>query len=279
MLEDMRFAVSENIDYSSLPANYEINKLDEAQDDLCDELLQSSPLILASYFDLTLDGSMRYYIPDSIPYDYETILMISNITDDSTLPAKTIVTAWHDRLNIIDDTILTSKIVWSIIDNSLELPDCETSGTLRVWYTRRPVGFFYGLVGAGSTTLTVTFPVEPVMGELIPQNDYYNGMKVYVNGQVRRITDYVASTKVATITPAWTTTPVVTTDTVELISPLPAQYHKSIVNRAIQSIKLDLDDDDSGIARKIMQDENRAKSRLGKRQRQMPETVQHIDRF
>ena len=279
MLDDMRFAVTENIDYSSLPSNYEINKLDEAQDDLCDELLKVSPLILASYFDLTLDGSMRYYISDSIPYDYETILMITDIDDDANSPTKTVVTAWHDRLNVIDDTMVTDRIVWSIIDNNLELPNQETSGTLRVWYTRRPVGFFYGLVGAGSTTLTVTFPATPVMGELIPQNDYYNGMKVYVNGQIRRITDYVASTKVATITPAWTTTPVETTDTVELISPLPAQYHKTIVNRAIQSIKLDLDDDDSGIAQKIAQDENRAKSRLGKRQRQMPETVRHIDRF
>jgi len=279
MLDDMRFAVTENIDYSSLPSNYEINKLDEAQDDLCDELLTTNPLILASYFDLALDGSMRYYLPDSIPYDYETILMISNITDSATLPTKTIVTAWHDRLNIIDDTILTDRITWSIIDNYIEFPNCDSTGTMRVWYTRRPTGFFYGTVAAGSSSTTVVFPTTPTAGEILLQDDIYIGMKVYVGGQVRRITDYVSSTKVATVTPAWTTTPVVTTDTVELISPLPAQYQKTIVNRAVQSIKLDLDDDDSGIARKIEQDENRAKSRLAKRQRQMPETVRHIDRF
>ena len=279
MLQNVRFAVTDNIDYSSFTANYEINKLDEAQDDLCDELLLSNPYILASYFDLTLNGSMRYYIPDSIPFEFETILMITDIDDDENTPTKTIVTAWHDRLNVIDETMMTENIAWNLIGNNLELPNHESSGTLRVWYTRRPTGFFYGAVGTGPISTTVVFPTTPTMGELIPQDDYYIGMKVYVNGQIRRITDYVNSTKVATITPAWTTTPVATTDTVELISPLPAQYHKSIVNRAIQSIKLDMDDDDSGIARKIFQDENRAKTRLGKRQRQMPETVRHIDRF
>ena len=277
MLVDLRFSVGENLETSGLDSDYEINKLDEAQDALCDELLTANPLILASYFDHTLDGSMRYYIPDSIPYDYETILMVTNISDDSTLPSKTVSTAWHDRLNIVDDTMLVDRISWSIIDNYIEFPNCEADGTLRIWYTRRPTGFFYGLVGAGSTTTTVVFPATPVAGEIIPKDDYYIGMKVYVNGQVRRITDYVNSTVTATITPAWTTTPVETTDTVELISPLPEQYQKIIVSRAAQSIRLDQDDDDSGIARKIDQDENRAKSRLVKRQKQTPETIRHIE--
>ncbi len=205
--------------------------------------------------------------------------MVTNITSDSTQPTKTVVTAWHDRLNVIDDTMQTEQIAWSVIDNYLEFPKQATTGTMRVWYTRRPVGFFYGVVAAGSTSTTVVFPTTPTAGERLLQDDVYIGMKVYVGGQVRRITDYVSSTKTATVSPAWTTTPVVTTDTVELISPLPAQYHKIIVNRAAQSIKLHMDDDDSGIARQIEQDENRAKSRLAKRQRQMPETVRHIDRF
>lgn len=49
------------------------------------------------------------------------------------------------------------------------------------------------------------------------QNDVYNGMKIRIisgtgSGQVRTISDYVGSTKVATVSQAWTTAPGVTSE-------------------------------------------------------------------
>jgi len=277
MLEELRIGALDNLDYSSLDSNFEINALDEAQNEVCDELLIADPYILANSFDLTLDGSWRYYIPDSIPFNYETILMVCDITSGTTDPMKTIATAWNDRLSIVDGTVPVDRQTWSIVDNYIEFPLQPISETMRVWYTRRPVGFLYGTVAANAGSTDITFPATVTAGEIIPENDYYNGMKVYVAGQIRRITDYVASTKVATITPAWTTTPT-TSSTMELISPLPERYHSMIVNRAIRKVLLTYSDDDSQILRKIEEDNERMKKRMGKRQKQTPELVRKFDR-
>ena len=278
MVEEVRLGTNQNVDVSSLPTNYEINKLDDAQDNVCDKLLVTDPYILATYFDLTLDGSWRYYIPDETPYDYENILMVADVTDNTTNPYITMATAWHDRLSVIDKPFLANKEPWNIIDNNIEFPNQPTSGTMRVWYTRRPVGFFYGTVGAGNTSTTVVFPATPTAGELIPKDDWYNGMKVYCAGQVRRITDYDRASATATITPAWTTTPTDSTTTVELISPLPDRYHKNIINDAIRIIKLVLDDDVINISRAIDEDDERMKGRMATRQKQSPEYIRHISR-
>ncbi len=277
MLIDLRFATCDNQDTSSFPATYEIRKLDEAQDELCDELLLADPLILADYYDLTLTGAARYYLPTYIPqFNFESILMITDVTDSATSPGKTVATAWRDRVNIVDTSIIPEYEPWSIIDNNIEFPECPSSGTMRIWYTHRPVGLFYGTSAAGAAT-SVTFPSTATEGDVITEDDYYNGMKVYVGGQVRRITDYVGSTRVATITPAWSSNPTDAT-TVELISPLPDRYHKQIVLRAIRSIKNHIDDDDTSILREINMGTDIMKSRIGKREKQGPEFIRQVER-
>jgi len=279
MLADLRFGTTDTQDTSSYPSGYEIRKLDEAQDELCDELLLADPLILADYYDLTLDGSQRYYLPTYIPqFNFESILMITDVTDNANAPGKTIATAWHDRVSIVDDTLSPEYESWSVIDNYIEFPKLPNSGTMRIWYTHRPVGFFYGTVAANASSTNITFPSSPTDGDVILEDDYYIGMKVYVSGQVRRITDYVGSTRVATITPAWTSAPT-TASTCELISPLPERYHKQIVNRAIRSIKNHIDDDDSSILREIQQDSERMKARMNKREKQGPEFIRQVERI
>jgi hypothetical protein len=149
---------------------------------------------------------------------------------------------------------------------------------MRIWYTHRPVGFFYGTVAANAGSTDITFPATPTDGDMILEDDYYNGMKVYVSGQVRRITGYVGSTRVATITPAWVSAPT-TASTCELISPLPERYHKQIVLRAIRSIKNYIDDDDTSILREIGMGAEVMKARMGKREKQGPEYVKQVDRY
>lgn len=64
----------------------------------------------------------------------------------------------------------------------------------------------HGLAQAGSaTTITLATTASSV-------NDIYNGTTIYIStstgtGQVRLITDYVGSTKVATVSPAWVVNP------------------------------------------------------------------------
>jgi hypothetical protein len=280
MLCDLRFGTTDTQDTSSYPAGYEMRKLDQAQDELCDELLLADPLILADYYDLTLTGAERYYLPTYIPrFNFETILQINDITDDATLPGKTISTAWRDRVNIVDGSLSPEYEGWSVIDNNIEFPGLPSSGKMRIWYTHRPVGFFYATLAADAGNTDVTFPTSATDGDIIFEDDYYNGMKIYSGGQVRRITDFVGSTRVATITPAWTTNPVKTTGVIELISPLPDRYHNQIVLRAIRSVKNQIDDDDSSILREITAGSEVMKMRMGKREKQGPEYIRQIERF
>ena len=280
MFVELRIAVGDNIDVSAFNADYEMGKLDDGQDAVCDELLENDVLMLANTFDLTLDGSFRYYIPDSIPFDYENILMVEDITSGATSPQKTVVTAWNERMYSFFNVgeFSSGTVKWSLIDNYIEFPEQPSTGTMRIWYTRRPAGMFFGTVGAGNTSTTVVFGVTPTMGEILAKDDYINGMKVYFDGQVSRITGFVYSTLTATITPAWSTTPIDSTSTYEVISPLPERYLSRVVNEAARLIKIHLDDDDTLLARKNQEDSTHMNRRMSNRQQQAPEMIGHVPR-
>jgi hypothetical protein len=78
-----------------------------------------------------------------------------------------------------------------------------------------------GTAQAGSTSTTIVLAAASSA-----TNDIYNGRYVTITGgtgigQIRAITDYVGSTKIATINPAWATTPDATsTYTISIFSPL-----------------------------------------------------------
>ncbi len=73
---------------------------------------------------------------------------------------------------------------------------------------------------ASATTTTIVFDDAA----LSSVDDFYNGMSVFVYGgtgagQQRRIDDYVGSTKTATVSPAWGTTPDATSDIIIVVGP------------------------------------------------------------
>jgi hypothetical protein len=215
---------------------------------------------------------MRYFIPDSIPFNYEKILMVEDYTS-STSPLKTYSTDWLDRMQYFEGLIDDTRLEWSIVDQYIEFPNKETSRTARIWYTRRPVGLFYGTVGTGNTSTALKFPATPTAGELIPENDYYNGMKVYFSGQIRTISDFVASTNVATIAPAWATTPTDSVSVIELLSPLPDRLHKLIPNIGARLIKAGNDDDTSELRLLISEQIQDIIKRIKKPAAQQPTTI------
>lgn len=85
-------------------------------------------------------------------------------------------------------------------------PASAESGTTRLVYAYQPPRLRSATAQAGaSATITLDTDADP-------RNDYYNGSKIMITsgvgaGQIRDISDYVGSTKVATVSVAWTTNP------------------------------------------------------------------------
>lgn len=91
------------------------------------------------------------------------------------------------------------------------LPSTSESNVLQLKYERRPVPLGFGTAAAGAAS-TITLASSPTVGSTSGLDDYYNGSEIEIvsgtgAGQVRRISDYVGSTRVATVDTAWDTTP------------------------------------------------------------------------
>lgn len=255
ILYKTRTQSNQNPSVQTFNASVESSYIDDAQSVIFDELLQYRPDILSYYYDLTTDGSESYYLPTyiSIRFAYEDILMVEDVTV-STSPLMTLPTDWQDRLYYVQNAIETYREPWNIRDEYINFPSKPNGRIYRIWYTRRPTGLFYGTPAAGAST-TITFPSTPTFGDLRPIDDYYIGMKVHNSGggEIRTITDYVASTRVATVDSAWSTTPT-TGHTMSLISPLPERLHSLIPDVAAMMIRAKVSDDDINAIYPMIQD-------------------------
>lgn len=279
MLKMMRAGTNEDIDYGDTNINVEIDRLDTAQDDIYRELLRLNPTLLAHYYDLSLTGLEEYDLPFMAPSRYCRILGVYDVTDTDS-KFDTTPTYWSDRMQYHEHNIVTDRTVYNIRDKKVETPHKNQDITLRFWYARKPVGFLYGTAGGGSTTTIIfpTTPSAPEYGVPVPEDDYYNGMVVHCNSETKSITDYVASTKTATIDGTWTTTPL-DTHTMNLVSPLPEQYHQLIVDVAKRQHKVDNDDDDSLLIRFIRDKKDDLHSEYAEDNRHTNKQVKHISRF
>ncbi len=264
-----------SMELATLDTNMEnliISRLDNAQNIVVDEILQTDPLILSTSYDLTLDGSETYYLPDLFKYDHEIITMIENITAGADNSVGTIYTIWGDRLLYRNNwsEYYSNGIKWSLNGNDLNVPTKNQTGTLRLWYTRRPTGFFYATAASGSTT-TAVMPATPTSGQLVLEDDYYNGMMCATDNQVTRITDYDASTRTFTFDAQ--TTAISNTTIFDLMSPLPAQYQDEIIDKAVRRALIGNQQDDTLIARYNTENTERMKTRLSHKTAQAPKSI------
>lgn len=277
LLKELRIASKMNKDRSSIDDDVMMGALDAASDEVVDKLMASEPGLFATYYDLTLTGAERYWLPDLIPYDYDTILDVTEVNGSDEYPTTT--TIWGDRL-YYQGSVATQGEPWSLHDQNLEFPRKPSSGTMRVWYTRRPKGFFYATASSGSTT-TAVIPTTATKGKIVPTDDYYIGMFVARGQEVRRITDFDAytssSTHTITFSPAMQTT-VAAADVISLVSPLPERYQKLIVDLAARRIRVILDEDDSQFARLNTENLNEMSGGI-KRLVGQPEYVRKIPRM
>ena len=267
-----------SMELATLDANMEnfiISRLDNAQNIVVDDILQADPLILSTYYDLTLDGSETYYLPDLVKYDFEIITMIENITAGADNPVGTIYTIWGNRLLYRNNwsEYYSNGVEWSLNDNDLNIPTKNQTGTLRIWYTRRPTGFFYATAESGSTT-TAVIPATVTSGQLILENDYYNGMKCVTNNQVTRITDYVASTRTFTFDAQ--TTAIGSSTIFDLMSPLPERYQDAIIDKAVRRALIGNQQDDRQIAEYNRENTARMKNRLSHKTAQAPKRIKRV---
>ena len=263
------------MELATLDTNMEnliVSKLDDSQDNEVDDIILTDPLILSTSYDLTLDGSETYYLPDLFKYDHEIITMIENITAGTDSPVGTVYTIWGDRLLYRNNWRAYDSygIAWSLNGNYLNVPTKNTTGTLRIWYTQRPTGFLYATAASGSTT-TAVLPTTMTAGQLVLEDDYYNGMMCATNTQVTRITDYVASTRTFTFDAQ--DTAIGSSTVFDLVSPLPAQYQKNIINGAIRRMLIGNQQDDTQLARYNAENSSRMKNKLSRKTAQAPRSI------
>ena len=280
MILEVKADVGFSMELATLDTNMEnliISRLDDAQDIECDEILLTDPLILSTSYGLTLDGSERYYLPDLFKFDHEQIQMIENITAGVDNPIGTIYTIWGDRLLYRNNwsEYYGQGIRWSLQGNYLNVPTKNTTGTLRLWYTRRPTGFFYATATSGSTT-TAVIPATPTSGQLVLEDDYYNGMMCATDNQITRITDYVASTRTFTFDAQ--TTAVGSSTVFDLVSPLPAQYQAGIVGKATRRYLIGNQQDDIPLARYNAENSSRMKVKLSHKTAQAHKAIRKARR-
>ncbi len=250
--------------YGSDMLDFIVSRLDNSHDNLIDEVVTVDPLKLSTYFDITLDGSERYNLLDyDSRWDGEMLLSVYDATDTND-PIDTITTYWGDRLSYLSNwASYPTKQPYSIRDNYIEFPYKPSSGTMRVWYIKRPAGFFYCTATSGTTT-TAVLPATMTAGQLLIDNGVYIGHRVAIGTQIRRITDYVGSTRTLTFTPA-VSSAVSSSTVIDLVSPLPERYHQRIVDLAIRRFRIGKDQDDIPIARYNNESSALMKHRLGKK--------------
>lgn len=264
----------ENPDSGTMDPDDIVDKINEEQEYLGAQILRTRPDMLCTYFDLTTTGLREYGISNGIPRYIDHVFAIEDVSGSD--PMGTDVVRFEDRFSYLS-SVTNETIRWYYNKGKLGIPSADTGTTIRVWYPKRPVPLFYGTVSSG-TSNTIVFPSSPTAGELIPENDIYNGMLLKLNdGQVREITDYVASTRTATVDVAWGTTPT-NANTVSLVSPIFPRFQELLHLGASLRLKIGLDDEIQPIRFQYDRLYQSLEAFMRKEQSQEPQRVRHIPR-
>jgi len=170
--------------------------------------------------------------------------------------------------------------LWNNMLGFSPTPTESLSDNINVLYIRRLPDLSYGTASAAAST-SLTLASTPSLGLTSNEDDYYNGATVKIisgttgAGESRVITDYVGSTRVATVA-AWTVTP---TGTIvyNVECDIPQQFHPAIPIFAAMIAKTG--DDDSIAQLKILHDQwiHQLVNGLVPRQSQQPRYVNYVE--
>jgi hypothetical protein len=120
-------------------------------------------------------------------------------------------------------------------------------GTYDAWIVQEPVNVsMSALAGASGSTDTITLEASPSVGSTVIEDDYYNGAQIAITsgtgvGQIRTISDYAGSTRVATLSTDWTTPPTVSGSSVySILTDIPgAAVNAQVLRAAMQIVRSD----------------------------------------
>ncbi len=140
--------------------------------------------------------------------------LLERVVNGKTIPLSYRKRFMPSDVNITDGTATNENYLptYDFRGNNLVIeptPDTSETGGLLMHYSALPPRLRAGNPQAsGATSITLDLGADP-------RDDYYNSQRIYIvsgdgAGDIRTITDYVGSTKVATIDSAWSTNPAVT---------------------------------------------------------------------
>ena len=115
--------------------------------------------------------------------------------------------------------------------------------TQYAYVVNEPVAMHFGTAQDGGAS-TITLAGTATIGRVYENEDYYNGAEITIEsgigaGQIRVITDYVGSTKVATVGVAWDTEPD-STSVYSIMDSLPiAAIHAVILRACLNLLRVD----------------------------------------
>jgi len=264
----------ENPDSGTMDPDDIADRINEEQEYLASVVLHIRPDMLCAYWDLTTTGTREYGVVSGMPRYLDHVSVIEDVS--GTNPMGSRVLRFEERFSYLT-TLSANAIGWYFRGGKLGIPDYDTGTQLRVYYPKRPAPLFYGTVAAGTST-TVTFPSTPTVGELIPEDDVYNGMLVKLDdGQVREVTGYTASAYKATVDVAWSTTP--TTDNViSLVSPIFPRFQEMLHLGAAIRLRAGSDDEINQIRFEYDRLMNQLEAFMGREQSQETKRVRKIAR-
>lgn len=169
-------------------------------------------------FQHTADLSLTTESSYDLPPNFLRAINIEYYSSGSYSPTDTTTARDHWRYAynaslITHASPVSAPIGWRIMGRKLvvDAASSVSGGTLRLWYVRRLPTLHYGTCQSNAVATQIILAASPTAGTIAFENDYYLGAWVYANSELRQITDYVSSTKVAAVSPTFTSAPTAST--------------------------------------------------------------------
>ena len=203
LLKRTKLHVTEDPDRGSLPDSWFAYFVNDAHTIVCNKIIDTRDDFFLTYRDISLTGALTYNMPRGI----ERIAYVEDITGGASSPADTSPIRFEDRFWYLNRLRDSNYVRFTYNGGKLSIPDGSSGETLRVYYPIFPKRLFYATVTSAASG-TVTLPGTSTLGDIVEEDDYYNGMFLTNDdGQFREITDFVGATRVFTVDENWTTIP------------------------------------------------------------------------
>lgn len=216
------------------------DRLFASQQEILRSIVKEDPSFFVAYKDIPLSsGTATYDLPLNARMGTRLIFVQNtNSSRGLELPAAN----WQQYLTLESPGIINLTDSWSFIMEGSKVrvtPTPQSSSTIRVWYSPSYGNMIEGPAAAATSTTIQLYSGNPDyinrFGKIDARNDYYNGMEIRIlsgngEGQSRVISDYVGSTRTATVD-TWDTTPDASSKFC-IMCPVPEDHHALVPLRA-----------------------------------------------